>query len=161
MSNPKMPNPLHPTIKKWVSFLKEVVKTPDEQTIILGHSLGAQTALRYAQSLNEKEIIGGIVLLAGFIHLNDDACEDEEDKIIRKPWIETPLDWEQIIQHTKKRIAIFSDNDPLVPLSDAGIFKNNLKAEIIIEHGRGHFSGSDGIIELPSALNAILRIASE
>ena len=32
-------------------------------------------------------------------------------------------------------------------------------AEIIVEHNKGHFSGSDGIKELPSLLDAVLKIA--
>ena len=49
-------------------------------------------------------------------------------------------------------------NDPFVPIIDAEIFKNKLGAKIIIEHNQGHFSGSDGITELPSALGSILEI---
>lgn len=33
-----------------------------------------------------------------------------------------------------------------------------LKKEIV-EHGKGHFSGSDGVTELPSALEAVLKYA--
>jgi predicted alpha/beta hydrolase family esterase len=36
------------------------------------------------------------------------------------------------------------------------LFKNQLGAEVIEEHGMGHFSGADGITQLPSALKAVL-----
>ena len=109
----------------------------------------------------EDSKIGGAVFLAGWTHLTDEAYETEEDEKIAKPWLETPLDWTKIKSHSNKFIGIFSDDDPLVPISDAAVFKDNLAAEIIIEHGKGHFSGSSGIKELLSALESVLRIAGE
>ena len=159
--NPKMPEPLHPKIDVWVPFLKKQVGVPDKDTILFGHSIGAQTILRYVESLNEDESIGGAVFLAGWTHLTDEAYETEEDPMIAKPWLETPLDWVKIKSRADKYIAIFSDDDPVVPISDAKIFESKLKAKIIIEHGKEHFSGSSGIKELSSALDSILEIAGE
>ncbi len=153
--NPAMPDPLNPKIETWIPFLAQQVGVPDAETHLLGHSIGAQAILRYLESLPEGQGVGGVVLLAGWVNLTDEAYEDESDVEIGKPWIETPIRWEVVRQRAKKFTAIFSDDDSLVPLNDAGIFKKNLGAEIIIEHGKGHFSGSDGIIELPSALEAI------
>ncbi len=157
--NPAMPNPKKPVIEEWVSFLAQKVKKPDKNTFLFGHSIGCQTILRYLQSLPENSKIGGVVLLAPWVHLTDIAFEDEEDKITAKLWFETPLKWEAIKTHAAGFGAIFSDNDPLVPLDDSDIFKNNLEAKIIVEHNKGHFSGSDGITKLPSALNSVLELA--
>lgn len=159
--NPSMPEPLNPQIDSWVSFLKQQIGIPDKNTILFGHSIGAQTILRYLESLNEKENIGGAVFLAGWTHLTDEAYETEEDAVIAKPWLETSLDWDKIKSHSGNFVAIFSDDDPLVSLSDAKIFENNLGAKIVVEHGKEHFSGSSGIKELPSALEAILEIAEK
>jgi len=156
---PAMPEPETPKIDVWVSYLNEQVGTPDEDTFLFGHSIGAQTILRYLESLDEGIKIGGAVFLAGWIHLTDEAYETEEDIQIAKPWLETPLNWDKIKSHTAKFIALFSDDDRLVPLSDAEIFKEKLPAEIIIEHAKDHFSGSSGIKELPSALEALLKIS--
>ncbi len=157
--NPSMPDPLKPKIKIWVEFLKKQVGTPDENTILFGHSIGVQTILRYLESLPENTKIGGAVFMAGWVHLTDEAYEVEEDVEIAKPWLKTPLDWNKIKSHSNKFICIFSDNDPLVPISDAEIFKSELGAKIIIEHGKEHFSGDSGIKELPSALDSILKMS--
>lgn len=159
--NPSMPEPLNPQINIWVPFLKQQIGAPSKDTILFGHSIGAQTILRLLESFNENENIGGAVFLAGWTHLTDEACETAEDAVIAKPWLETPLNWEKIKFHSDKFVAIFSDDDPLVPISDAKIFESNLGAKIIIEHRKEHFSGSSGIKELPSALNAVLEIAGE
>lgn len=159
--NPSMPEPSRPRIEAWVKFLKKQVVVPDENTFFFGHSIGAQTILRYLESLPNDLKIGGAVFLAGWIHLTDEAYETEEDEEIAKPWLETSLDWKKIKSHANKFVGIFSDNDPLVPISDAKIFENSLGAKIIIEQGKEHFSGSSGIKELPSALESLLEITEE
>lgn len=157
--NPAMPEPLHPRIDKWVTFLGEQVGIPDRDTIFFGHSIGSQTILRYLESLPGDIQVGGAVFLAPWVNLNAVAYETEEDMIIAKPWLETKLLWDKIKSHTNKFTAIFSDDDSLVPISDSKLFKSELGARIIIEHGKEHFSGSSGIIELPSALKSVLEIA--
>jgi len=156
---PAMPEPLAPRIDAWVSFLKEQVGTLDENTYLIGHSIGAQTILRYLESLPAGLKIGGVVFLAGWVHLTDEAFEDEEDKETAKPWLETSINWDLVKSHSNNFIAIFSDDDAVVPISDAEIFKEKLGAKIIIEHNKDHFSGNSGIKELPVLLDELLKIA--
>ncbi len=153
-----MPEPLHPKIDTWVTFLKEQVGTPDEYTFFVGHSIGCQTILRFFEILPTNTQVGGAVLLAPWIHLTDEAYETEEDSEIAKPWIQTQLLWDKIKSHSNKFIAIFSDNDPLVPLTDSKIFEEKLGTQTIVEHNKEHFSGSSGIKELPSLLDAVLKL---
>jgi hypothetical protein len=156
VSNPAMPEPLNPQINPWVKFLGEQVGVPDKDTVFFGHSIGAQTILRYLESLPEDVKVGGAVFLAPWVNLTPAVYETDEDLIIAKPWLETKLDWDKVKSHTNKFTAIFSDDDPLVPISDSKIFEIDLGAQIIIEHERGHFSGSSGIKELQSALESVL-----
>lgn len=159
--NPSMPDPLRPQIEAWVQCLKEQVGVPDENTILFGHSIGAQAILRYLESLPEDAKIGGAVFLAGWVNLTNEAYEIEEDAEIARSWIEIPLNWDKIQSHTDKFIGIFSDDDPLVSILDAKIFERELGAKIIIEHNKEHFSGSSGIKELSSALEAVLEIIKD
>ena len=58
-----------------------------------------------------------------------------------------------------KSIAIFSDNDPWVPLDNQDDFRDKLGSEIIIEHAKGHFSGGDNkCFELPIVLEKVLEM---
>lgn len=152
---PAMPDPLYPEIGTWVSFLAEQVGIPDEHTFFFGHSIGCQTILRFLETLPDGAPVGGAVLLAPWVHLTNEAYEDEEDVVIARPWIETELIWDKIKSHSKKFTAIFSDNDPLVPLTDSKIFEEKLGAQIILEHNENHFSDTK---ELPSALKAVLEL---
>lgn len=154
---PAMPDPLHPKIEEWVPFLRKVVGTPDENTFLVGHSIGAQTVLRYLESLDQDVKVGGVIFLAGWINLSDQAFEKAGDAEIAQPWLDTPIDWQKVKKHTSKFTAIFSDDDPFVSLTDSKIFKEKLEAKIIIEKNKAHYSGSDGITQLPTVLKELLN----
>ena len=153
---PEMPHPNNPTIEDWVNKLKEVIESPDENTILVGHSIGCQTILRYLEQLHPATRVGKVILLAPWFTLSD--SETEEEKIIANPWIETPVKETDVIKHTSKIIAIFSDNDLVVPMEEnKKIFEDKFNAEIIVEGGKGHFTEEDGVTEVPPVLNAILN----
>ncbi len=154
---PAMPNTDEPKIEEWVPFLSDLVGEPDEDTYFVGHSIGCQAILRYLETLENKKI-GGAIFVAGWFHLiNLEGPEEEE---IAKPWIEKQVDFEKIKNTSNNFVAIFSDNDEWVPLSDKDIFEKELGAKIIIEHGKGHFiGGDDGITELPIVLESILKMS--
>jgi len=135
-----MPHTDYPVIKEWVGFLEKNIKDINEETYFIGHSIGAQTILRFLEKLPVNLKIGGCIFIAGWFNLKEETYEDENDKEIAKPWIETPIDFEKIKKHTKNFVVLFSDNDPCVSLSDSDLFRNKLGAKIIIEGQRGHFT---------------------
>ena len=158
---PQMPEPERPRIQSWVPALGQAVGVPDEQTYFVGHSMGCQTVARYLESLPEGVRVGGAVFIGGFFKrltgLEDNAEVQETDR----HWLETPLDFGKVKSRMMGRsIAIFSDDDPFVPLDNQDDFQEQLGSKIIIEHQRGHFSGSSGITELPIVLESVLDIAS-
>lgn len=153
---PQLPDPENPRIYNWVPKLAESVGNPDEQTYFVGHSLGCQTIARYLESLPKNKKVGGAVFVAGFFKkltgLEDEPGVRETDK----HWLETPINLEKVKSHLPKSIAIFSDNDPYVPLDNQDDFRNKLGSKIIIEHQMGHFNESAGITQLPIALESVL-----
>ena len=153
---PKMPNPSEPEIDSWVSKLKEVVGKTDEDTYLIGHSIGCQTIMRYLEKLDDKNKVNGIIFVAGFFNLP--YLETEEEKVIAEPWLE-PINTEKVKKAVNNIVAIFSDDDPDVPFSDSNLFKSRLNAKIIMEHKKGHFSDDAGVKELPVALKELLRIS--
>ena len=156
---PAMPETAAPKIEVWVPHLAKLVGEPDEQTYFIGHSIGCQTILRYLENLSVGKKIGGVVLVAGWFVLSD--LETEEEKIIGKPWIETPIDFMKIKSASDNFVLILSADDPVVPYEEnKKLFEEKLSTSIIVEYARGHFSGSDGVTELPSALEAILEMAN-
>ncbi|MDO8461177.1 MAG: alpha/beta hydrolase [bacterium] len=150
----KMPDANRPTLKGWIPYLALITRFPTKNDYFVGHSLGCIAILRYLETLRENEEIGGAVLVAGFSHdLNYPGYYNELASFFKRP-----IKWDKIRSHCKKFIAIHSDNDPYVPLEHGRIFKENLDAELIIERDMKHFSGDDGITELPIALESLLKI---
>lgn len=156
---PAMPNPAEPKIETWIPFLSQLVGKSDSQTYFIGHSIGCQAVLRYIETLPENIKIKGIVLVAPWMKLDNQTIEEEGEDVKRvsEPWTETPINFNKLKNNINKPIVIFSDNDKYVPLEEnKKIFGTELGAKIIIEHNKGHFSGSDNVTELPSVLDSIL-----
>jgi uncharacterized protein len=148
---PAFPDTQKPELVKWLPVLQEAIGTPDEDLVLIGHSVGCITILRYLESLKEDEKIGKAILVAPFTdHLNYDEL---------KNFFSDPIVWELIKEHCGKFVCIHSDDDPYVALSHADKFKEKLDAEIIVKHEAGHMSGAiDGdksTKELPEVIESV------
>lgn len=152
---PSMPDTLHPKQSLWVKHLKDIVRAPDANCFFVGHSLGVMAILRYLESLSINERIGGAVFVAGFTDLHIGALNSYNE--IRNFFIH-PINWGKIQTHCNKFTAIFSDNDPIVSIHYAEVFRSHLRTEVIIAPKMGHFSGDDGITQSPVILDAVLRM---
>ena len=144
---PAMPNTDEPKIETWVPFLENVVGIPDENTFFVGHSIGCQAILRFLETLPEETKIGGAIFVAGWFNLTN---QSEEEKIIAKPWTETPIDYAKMKANLFHSVAVLSDNDPYVPYEETKKdFETKLGSEVITIHEAGHFTSDDGFITFP------------
>ncbi len=153
---PAMPKPAEPQIDRWVSYLSTIVGAVNENTYFVGHSIGCQTILRYLESLPAHKKVGGAIFVAGWFTLMN--LQTDNEKRIAQPWLEIPIDFDKVKSHTEKFFAFFSDNDDVVPKENKTLFKKRLGAKTLIEHNKGHFSGSDEVTELPKVLKTILAM---
>jgi predicted alpha/beta hydrolase family esterase len=158
---PEMPNSEKPKINDWVNKLKNICKNPNKDTYFIGHSVGCQGILRYLETINNNVKIGGVVFIAPWITLNEEAIKEEGEESVKisKPWIETPINWNKVKSHSDKFFCIFSDNDPYVPLTNKKLFEKNLGAETILEHNKGHFTEESGVKENKTVLAKLLEMA--
>lgn len=159
VSVPQMPHPERPTIDDWVSTLADVIGNPDEELVLVGHSMGCQTIWRYLQNIRGPIRVAGIVLVAPFFRLKPIIFQEPGVPEIFQPWLDSPLHWDVIRSHTKNSFALLSDNDDYVYHEDAPVFEKELGAKTVVMHAMGHFSGSNGITELPEALDAIISFS--
>jgi predicted alpha/beta hydrolase family esterase len=150
VQSPSMPDTDHPKMDAWLNHLTKTVSTPDQDCYFVGHSLGCITILRYLENLSQGQQIGGAVLVAGF---SDNLGYEEINSFFSRP-----IQWDIIKSRCKKFTALFSDNDPHVPLKHGDIFKEKLGAEVKVMHNMKHFSGDDGISELPEVLEIIKKM---
>ena len=149
---PHMPHPDTPTIEDWVFALGEATGEVNEDTYFVGHSVGCQNVIRFIETLPADKKVGGVLLIAPWFYLTLENLDEDEDPEIAKPWIETPIDFAKVSTHTNKVSAIFSDDDPYVPVEEnKNILEEKLGAKTLVMHEMGHFTESDNIENLPEA----------
>ena len=142
---PDMPDTDTPVIEAWVNHLRDLVGTPDKNTYFIGHSIGCQTILRYLETISTP--VGGAIFVAGWFNLTN---QDEEEKVIAKPWIETPIDYAKVKVNLTSSVAILSDNDPYVPYEETKRnFEIRLGSEVVTIPGAGHITSGDGFGPFP------------
>lgn len=152
VSVPEMPETDLPKLSLWLPKLQAVIGQVDKNLFLIGHSAGCITIMRFLESLNDDQKVGGIVFVAGF---TDDLGFNE-----LKNFFQTPLDFEKIKSKSDRFVAIHSDDDPYVPLKFGDILKEKLGAKLIVMHQYGHFSGAvddtKSITSLPEVVEEIL-----
>lgn len=154
----ELPETDDPQPEKWLAALEKAVGKPDESTYLVGHSLGAQTILKYLERGNK---VGGVVLVAPLPRQTNKDSESPEFRPMSDRWLPKEPNWKSIAKNAGKVFVIFSDNDPFVPLSDSKVFQTKLKARVIIENGKGHFGDvPPEVLQLPSAYNAVIELSN-
>jgi len=156
---PQLPDAENPSIQKWVPALATAVGTADKDTYFVGHSMGCQTIARYLEGLEESAQVGGVVYVAGFFD-SLTLGTDEEEKVWSE-WKSAPINLARVQARAPRSTALFSDDDPFVPLNNQNDFKNKLGSRIIIEHGMNHFNESSGFLKLPIVLESVLKLAQD
>jgi predicted alpha/beta hydrolase family esterase len=155
---PQLPDAANPRIYNWVPALAHAVGMPDEQTYFVGHSMGCQTIARYLETLPNGVQVGGAVFVGGYFK-SLVLAEDEEEEVWNS-WKSVPVDLSKVGSHLPKSVAIFSDDDPYVPLDNQDDFRDKLGSEIVVEHAKGHYTGGDDkCFELPTVLQKFLKIS--
>ncbi len=150
-----MPNPSTPTIEAWPKTLREIAgEDPDvlRETIVMGHSVGAQTVLHFLGSLPEGVHVAAALLVAGWWDV-----DKPWDSI--RPWIAHVHDHDRIKRAAKSIHVLLSDNDPFTSDhgSSAELFRTRLDAHVHLVSGAKHFNGT----EEPAVLELLSKIALE
>ena len=155
---PQLPDTKNPRIQNWIPKLAETVGVADAGTYFVGHSMGCQAVARYLESLPEGVQVGGAVFVAGFFKRLTGLENDAQVQATDRHWLGAPLDLGKVKSHLSNSVAIFSDDDPWVPLDNQDDFRDKLGAKIIIEHAQGHFTDGGGTKELPVVLEQLLKM---
>ncbi|WBU37170.1 RBBP9/YdeN family alpha/beta hydrolase [Homoserinibacter sp. YIM 151385] len=149
-----LPDSDHPDVRAWgdaVAAAAESLGGASEGLWIVGHSLGAITALRWVASLSAGSRIGGVVLVAGTIEpvptlpaLDDYLAAGLSDAEVAR------------IREVAGEIrAIHSDDDATVPPEFSERMETRLGASTQVVPGAGHFVDREGWTELPAVLVAL------
>jgi len=145
---PDMPDPDPPKLATWLPYLQEIIGKPDDELLLIGHSIGTVAIMRYLEALESGQV-GKVILVAGF---TDQLGFKELEN-----FFDTRLDFGKIKPKSKNGfVAIQSDNDPFVSEQYGERLKDELDAKLVIKHNAFHMSGAvdgeEACTELPEVV---------
>ncbi|MDD5182123.1 MAG: alpha/beta hydrolase [Candidatus Nanoarchaeia archaeon] len=144
---PRLPTPEGQNLKNWMNIIKRY--QIDDNTILIGHSIGAALILRILEKTRAK----AAYLIAGFIG----ALGNEEVDSINSTFFEKPFEWYEIKNNCKKIAMFSSDNDPYVPAKKRDELAEKLGIKPIIVKGAGHFNVKAGYTKFELLLKELLH----
>ncbi|MBT3293447.1 serine hydrolase family protein [Candidatus Peregrinibacteria bacterium] len=148
----KMPNTDSPRLTEWVQMIEEAIGEPDESCILVGHSLGCISIVRYLERLKDNQKIGGAVLVSSFYEDLGDGYEEINE------FIKNEADWELVKIRSNNFSIIHSEDDPVVPIVFAERLAKKLGIDVCRTLNRGHFSEEDSRKDAPEILSIIERV---
>jgi len=151
---PVFPTPENQNLDSWLEAFERYKIYLNEQTIMIGHSLGPVFILSILEKL--KRPIKACYFVSGFIGLLGNSTFDE----INKTFADKNFDWEKIKQNCKNFYIYHSDNDPYVHLNKAKELARKLGVEVKEIKGAGHFNFEVGYDKFELLLSDVLNIRS-
>ncbi|MFA6098906.1 MAG: leucine--tRNA ligase [Patescibacteria group bacterium] len=154
---PTMPGAGHPVLNSWDEYLGQFDQRINENSVLVGHSLGCASILFHLQQLEKK--VDTVILVAPtnplqyWPQLKQKYPQADWDAVKNMSSAQN-FNWPKIRSLAKRFIIIHSDNDPYVPPESMAYYKENLpEAEIHCMPGKSHFSESTGgVTSLPEIL---------
>lgn len=145
---PQFPTPQGQTPEKWMSVFKQYEDLLNEDTILIGHSLGGTFLLHVLEKYDTQ------IAAAHFIATPIGIMPIKNIKT-DKPFLENPFDWDKIKSRTANFSVFHSDNDPYVGLENGKKLAQNLGVTLTFIKNAGHFNKAAGYTKFPELLSII------
>jgi predicted alpha/beta hydrolase family esterase len=139
---PQLPDPHDPDPVAWLGAARDALGTPDERTVVVGHSLGCVTALHALATVPGSWRLAGLVLVAGF-----DVPQPAVPEV--DAFTATAPDVARVAAATAHRHVVGSDDDAVVAPADTRALAERLRATFDLVPGGGHLRALDGFTTLP------------
>jgi predicted alpha/beta hydrolase family esterase len=137
---PQLPNPDAPVLNEWLEVISaelELLKEADAtEVVVIAHSLGCVTWLRYIERLKSPIKISRVLLVA----------PADPELLSKAPTFVEGLTIAGVREklHRQNPTIIASDNDPWLPRGVEATFSDALEVQPTIWPGAAHFSLGDG-----------------
>lgn len=143
---PDLPNPETPDPEEWTKALVESVGPIDDETIVVGHSLGAAAALRFLEAAEAYSTPKACVLISPPWMIRSDDL---------RGFFLSELDFDVLMWKASKFVIIHSKDDDKIPFDHAQKYADVLHATLIErDKGEGHFLGE----KYPIILDTLKKI---
>ncbi len=145
VETPEMPKTKNPKLNEWMEKLESL--SPDEHTILIGHSLANALILKYLEKPKTK--VKGAVMVAAWDWLMEDVKE------FHQTFFETGFDYEAIKKKNLPFIIINSTTDPWIDIEQSKKMTEKFNAKFVTIENAGHFMERDGYKEFPQLVKII------
>lgn len=112
-----MPDPHVARENVWIPFMRNELDC-DEETIIIGHSSGAEAAMRFLESYRVK----GCILVSA-CHTDLGIANERASGYYSRPW-----EWDKIAHNAQFFVQLGSQDDPFIPVSEQRYVARHLRA---------------------------------
>ena len=133
---PKMPGESFVIEAEWIEVLMDL--KPGAADILIGHSLGAPTILRYLEKATSP--VGKVFLIAGFV---SPLSLDYPNAEYPKHFVDRPFDWVTIKKNAKNFVVLNQNNDPWVNIEKGEELAERLGVLLTRVEGNNHFDTMD------------------
>ena len=134
---PDLPGADHPVASKWAKYLLKS-SWDFSQSLVIGHSAGAVTALVFAQMLPPGVRLKGEVLVSAFnkVTAEDDYFTDLKDLH------DVPFDFTKIQANVDELVFVHGNNDPWAPHADGQDLAAKTGGVLVTVPNGQHFSAT-------------------
>lgn len=144
---PKLPTPQGQELANWIQlFNSTMLPVINQNTILIGHSLGAAFLLRWLEQTNQS--IATTILVCSFTG----KVGIEKFDTINESFFSNPFDWHSITNKSKQFFCYHGNNDPYVADTNFDFIAENLQARKIIIPNGGHLNEASGYTSFPQLL---------
>lgn len=150
---PQFPSPpvVPAKINEWFDVLKNYEQYINEETIIIGHSLGGIFTLRILEKLEKP--IKAAVLTGTPIGVKPILNYDRDNAFSG-----FSFDWKSIVNKAHNFLVFQSDNDPYVSLGNGEELAKNLNVQLSFVPNAGHFNKRAGYTKFELLLEKLKPI---
>lgn len=148
---PQFPTPEGQSLEAWLEVLKPLMDKINNETILVGHSLGGVFVLKLLEKLNKPiklAVIVGTPIGEGQIK------NFEQDK----SFAGFEFNWNKIKMNAKHFIVYQSDNDPYVSLENGQELARHLGVNLTFIPNAGHFNKAAGYLSFDDIYSKILPL---
>ena len=143
VSRPEFPTPEGQELENWLKVLDQEEMKIDENTVLIGHSLGAVFILNI---LNKRDLnVEAAYLISAWTGLLPDEQFNEWNSTFQ----DQDFDFEKIRNSVDKIYQFHSEDDPYVPIQMAEELAENIDSKLHVKVDAGHFNADYGCKQFP------------
>jgi predicted alpha/beta hydrolase family esterase len=147
VDSPALPEPDYPNRQNWLNAIRDVAdQRHPEQLVLIGHSLGATSALDYIEQLDQP--IKAFISVAGF---ERDYGSDLNGYFLRGH----SVDFSKVRANVGTTFCIYGDDDPYVTKEALHQLSDDLRVTPTVVTGGGHLNTEASFTTFPYLLDIV------